>query len=178
MAGTFVFRFTIALVAGLAFVTGVSTAQARTARVAPCQAMQYKEFDFWIGNWDVYDAKGAIQGHNLVTRDFAGCVLTEHWSSPGQTGSSFSNYDSRTDRWYQNWVDSLGNMLMLRGRMQNGSMIMTGLRKTREGRMALERGIWKPLPGHRVQQIWDYSLDGGKTWTLRFEGFYKERTKR
>ena len=138
-----------------------------------CDAAPYKQFNFWLGNWDVFDKAGALQGHNLVTTEYGGCVVREQWSAPGELGSSFSAYDFRTKKWHQSWFDNSGNTLQMDGGLENGRMVMQGERLTPGGKMALERTTWTPAPNHTVLQIWDYSVDGGKTWTARFEGYYR-----
>lgn len=147
------------------------------AQVKPhlCAAPENRQFDFWVGDWEVRNKKGELEGTNLVTLDHDGCVLTERWSSPGQTGASLTMYDFRTKLWTQSWYDSLGNLLVISGNFQNGSITLQGNRPTPEGKPAVERCIWTPLPDGRVYQYWDTSLDGGKTWAPHFEGFYSRR---
>ena len=164
--------------AALAFVVAVPSAKpAAAAPPARCADARYRQFDFWLGDWTVRDKTGVPVGHNLVTRELGGCAVMEHWQSldkgvVDQTGYSYSGYDKRTKRWHQSWFDSFGNQLQLDGSLEGGAMLMTGSLLTPNGRRTQERASWTPLPGHRVRQFWDYSLDGGKTWTKRFEGFY------
>lgn len=47
---------------------------------------QFKEFDFWIGEWDVHVANGTLAGHNEITREQRGCVLIENWASASGGG--------------------------------------------------------------------------------------------
>jgi ketosteroid isomerase-like protein len=147
------------------------------AQVAPeqCAAAEYRQFDFWLGDWEVRDKNGQIEGMNQITTDHNGCVLTEHWSSPGQTGISLNMYDFRTKNWTQSWYDSNGNLLIISGTYQNGSMTLQGSRLTPEGQSVVERCRWTPLPDGRVHQYWDFSPDGGMMWKPRFEGFYSRR---
>ncbi len=150
------------------------------AQVTPrrCAAPEYRQFDFWAGDWEVRDKKGELEGSNLITLDHDGCVLTEHWSSPGQTGASLTMYDFRTRLWTQSWYDSFGNLLVISGDFENGSLTLQGHRLTPEGKPAIERCVWTPLSDGRVYQYWDTSLDEGKTWTTHFEGFYTRRQER
>ncbi|MFI5183972.1 MAG: hypothetical protein ACHQNV_06220, partial [Vicinamibacteria bacterium] len=62
----------LALVALLA--TGQETPPAKPApspdaREPPCSASEYRQFDFWLGDWDVYE-NGKAAGTNRVTREF------------------------------------------------------------------------------------------------------------
>ena len=110
-----------------------------------------------------------------MTLEHNNCVLIEHWSSSDQTGISLNMYDFRTKKWYQSWYDSFGNMLTISGGLKSGTMWLEGERLTPEGRVARERTRWTPRGEGGLHQVWDYSLDGGKTWSLRFEGFYSKR---
>ena len=57
----------------------------RSARVfadptppAPCAAPVYRQFDFWVGDWDVFEVGGSIQvAHARVDVVLDGCVLRE-----------------------------------------------------------------------------------------------------
>src|ERR1700693_1348918 len=62
------------------------------------QSPEYRQFDFWLGDWDVYSPDGPSVGANLVTSEQDGCLLIEHWtaSTGGETGTSFNYYDVRT----------------------------------------------------------------------------------
>src|ERR1051325_1609374 len=49
--------------------------QIATSQPAPCSSAEYRQLDFWVGDWDVYDDKGVLQGHNLVQKILGGCAL-------------------------------------------------------------------------------------------------------
>jgi len=66
----------------------------------PCAAPEYRQFDFWIGDWNVYGPDGSLAGTNDVTRELDGCVLQEHWVAAGpppQRGSSFNTWERSRD---------------------------------------------------------------------------------
>src|SRR5436190_24339821 len=59
-----------------------SPAPAAPAAASPapprCDAPEYRQFDFWAGEWDVTSAaNGSAAGTNSVTRTLDGCVLQE-----------------------------------------------------------------------------------------------------
>ena len=149
----------------------VSHAQAVAGR---CHAEPYHQLDFWLGHWEVRNTAGGVEGTNTITSEQDGCVVVERWTSPDQTGISLNFYDFRTRLWYQHWVDSFGNTLDLRGGVVDGRMTLTGDRLTPKGEMAKERNVWYVDQQSRLRNVWDYSLDGGKTWILRFDGVYKK----
>lgn len=156
-----------------------------TAKPSPCAGPQYKEFDFWLGDWDVRNAAGQILGHNRITKRYGGCVLVEEWEgAAGGSGSSFNTYDQQTKQWHQFWVDATGrnwlssdregNPVTLRGEIHDGAMVLRSHPDTLAS-IGLTRVTWRPLPDGRVRQTFESSRDGGKTWTVSFDGFYQKR---
>jgi hypothetical protein len=140
----------------------------------PCSSYEYKQFDFWVGDWDSFDAKGVIQGHNLVEKILGGCVLQEYWmGTDGARGTSFSLYDATRKVWNQTWVSNHGNLLPIEGYLQGKSLILTGTHVGADGRVELHRTIWTPTD-YGVYQLWDFSKDGGKTWETNYEGFLRK----
>ena len=67
------------------------------AQFKPCGTAPYRQFDFWMGDWDVFAPEGKpAVGHSAVTLEQAGCLLVEHWIGVGgSTGTSFNYYDVR-----------------------------------------------------------------------------------
>jgi len=58
------------------------------------EASPYRDFDFWIGHWDVYDPDGNFAGENLISVREGGCLLLEEWTgSQGGSGTSMNFYD-------------------------------------------------------------------------------------
>src|SRR5215467_8758009 len=85
-------------VAGAIFAIGADCVAGQVSHDR-CQAPEYRQFDFWLGDWEVRDGAGVLEGTNLVTLDQNRCVITEHWASPGQTGISLNVYDLRLKMW-------------------------------------------------------------------------------
>ncbi|MEP6678667.1 MAG: hypothetical protein ABJB78_05170 [Betaproteobacteria bacterium] len=53
------------------------------AKPPGCTAAAHRQFDFWLGDWDVTDAKGKTAGRNRIVSLHDGCVLQESWSGTG-----------------------------------------------------------------------------------------------
>ncbi|MDJ0712197.1 MAG: hypothetical protein QNJ14_17540 [Woeseiaceae bacterium] len=134
----------------------------------------FQTFDFWVGNWDVHDGSGVMQGTNTITRDERGCVLTENWTSAtGGTGMSINFLDRITGEWVQIWNSEGGSQIQIRGGMTDEGMLLVGtLHNVAAGTTFPFRGLWTPLPDGRVRQFFEQSNDGGETWVPWFEGFY------
>src|ERR1041385_4876989 len=68
-------------------------ASAETVRPSACAGPEHRQFDFWIGRWDVFDTKtGARAGSSVIERLYAGCALRENWSEDGFTGGSLNAF--------------------------------------------------------------------------------------
>ena len=154
---------------------GVLGAEAGAAN-APCADGPYRQFDFWIGHWDVRDAEGKTAGVNRITSEQDGCVIVERWSSAqGGTGQSLNYYDPAAKKWKQLWV-GLGLLLHMEGEWREGRMVLEGpLQYLADGRVTTLRGTWTPLPGGGLRHQFEESEDGGKTWTAWFDGTYTRR---
>ena len=148
-----------------------------TAAATPlCAAGPFREFDFWVGEWDVRDAAGKTAGVNRIASEENGCVLVERWNSAaGGHGQSYNYYDPAAGKWKQLWV-GLGILLHMEGGLVDGSMRLEGpLQYLKEGRKTTLRGTWSKLPDGRVRQHFEESDDGGKSWSTWFDGYYTRR---
>lgn len=161
-----------ALIAALGY--GAPLSAQANARQA-CSAQQHRQFDFWVGDWEVVDSAGQVVGHNRITREMGGCVLREEWTSAaGGTGASFNIYDAATGQWHQTWVDTNGTLLMLDGGLQSdGVMVMVGERPAAGGTTVRHRITWTRQSPDRVRQLWQVSDDGGVSWRGLFDGTYR-----
>jgi len=135
---------------------------------------QFKEFDFWIGEWDVHVANGTLAGHNEITREQHGCVLIENWASASGGGGGSINYvDKITGEWVQVWNDASGSQINIRGGVTEEGMLLVGTIHYVATEQTLPfRGLWTLLEDGRVRQFFEQSNDSGATWMPWFEGFY------
>ena len=140
-----------------------------------CTDAAYRQFDFWLGDWNVSSPDGKLVGHNRVEKHYDGCVVQENWTGVrGGTGSSFNIYDAPRKVWHQTWVDSMGSLLILEGGFKEGRMVLSGEQLQPDGKKLLNRISWTPQKDGSVRQTWETSADGGKTWKIVFDGIYKK----
>jgi hypothetical protein len=135
-----------------------------------------RDFDFWIGEWDVFGPQGRRVGTNSIAPLFGGSAISERWrGNGGVEGRSLNAYDAHTGRWHQTWVDSTGGLLLLDGGLVDGSMVLRGTAPP-DGGGAPERQriTWTPEPDG-VRQHWESSADDGATWATAFDGHYRRR---
>jgi hypothetical protein len=145
------------------------------AQAAPspgCTAPKYREFDFWLGHWEVHAANGRRAGTNRIEKTLDGCALTEQWIGTGSRGMSINFYDAGSAKWHQTWIDDRGQPLYLDGALRDGKMVLEGTTRGADGRRVRQRITWTRLDGGDVRQLWETSSDDGATWTTVFDGRY------
>lgn len=165
---------TVALVGGDA---ALGQATPPASRPPACADAAHRQFDFWLGDWEVRDPAGKVVGHNRIESAHAGCALIEHWTSvAGVTGTSVNLYDRDRGRWHQTWVDSGGGLLQLDGGLEGTSMVLAGNAYDADApaKVARQRIRWTPQ-ADGVRQLWEASTDGGTTWTIVFDGRYARK---
>ncbi|HSB53145.1 MAG TPA: hypothetical protein VLD58_02270 [Gemmatimonadales bacterium] len=165
------FRFTLLLPL---LIPAVAAAQKAPPKFG-CPTAVYRQFDFWVGDWDV-TVNGAPAGRNNITLEEQGCLIHEHWTgSKGGTGQSLNYYDAATQRWNQVWVDNSGTSLRLSGTFADGKMLFTGVAPGPNGETLQQRLTFTRNPDGTVRQLWETSADGA-TWTVAFDGLYRRRS--
>jgi hypothetical protein len=152
----------------------VLSAQAQTkAPAKPCGSQpEYRQLDFWIGEWDV-EVKGQQAGTSSIQVILGKCVILENWAgAKGMNGKSFNIYNAAKGKWQQTWVDDTGGVLEFTGEYKEGAMRFLAEVPRKDGRKTLNRMTFSPLAEGRVRQLIEASKDDGKTWQVSFDGTY------
>jgi tetratricopeptide (TPR) repeat protein len=152
--------------------------QALLAKSAtPCMVTpEHRQFDFWVGEWNVMNPQGQLAGTNSVQRVVDGCVIFENWAgSQGGSGKSFNYYDKNDSKWHQLWVGSGGGAVHFSGEYKDGAMRYQAVNLAANGTKTLQRMTFFKLEGDKVRQLWETSTDDGKTWTVAFDGMYVKK---
>ncbi|HET9581955.1 MAG TPA: hypothetical protein VFP76_03985 [Gemmatimonadota bacterium] len=153
--------------------TPVLAAAQEPGTAPPCAREEYRQFDFWLGTWEVTTPDGKVAGTNTIESVLNGCALRESWrGAGGMTGTSTNTYDPHAGRWHQTWVDDRGGFLLISGGLEKGSMVLEGEMVDEEGPV-VHRIAWTPGPAGEVRQLWEASRDGGTTWVVVFDGLYR-----
>lgn len=139
----------------------------------PCQSPEFREFDFWLGDWNVESpASPGSVSRNRITSINGGCTIHESYTTPlGYEGTSLNFYDAARKVWHQTWIDNQGGAAYLEGGLQGKEMVLS----TNTDPQAVNRITWTPLDDGRVRQHWEATADGGKSWTTVFDGYYSRR---
>lgn len=143
----------------------------------PCNQPEFRQFDFWIGEWDV-TANGNPAGTNTIELVSGSCALLENWVGRGGVDGKSLNYFNPADgKWHQLWVGAGGSILDLVGEYKDDTMRFTGETRRPNGGRTLQRLTFFRLSPDRVRQFWEQSADEGKTWTVAFDGNYVRKKK-
>lgn len=141
-----------------------------------CCSEAHKAFDFWLGEWIVYDTTGKELGTNKILSLQDHCILQENWVAPNNTGSSYNYYDSKTARWNQVWVDNKGGSLVLKGGLEDGIMKMRGeYEEQSDGQKYCNEISWQAKEDGSVIQTWTILDEAGKVVNTIFKGIYRKK---
>ncbi|MCI0706733.1 MAG: hypothetical protein L0Y80_04505 [Ignavibacteriae bacterium] len=140
----------------------------------PCKdSPEFRQFDFWIGEWEVRNPKGVKVGESNIQLIIADCVIFENWTGAGGgSGKSFNVYNAATKKWQQFWVGSGGGVLEFSGGLNGNKMEYTAQSTSKDGNVIHHRMTYFNNPDKTVRQLWENSTDGGKQWTVAFDGLY------
>jgi len=153
-----------------------NTAAPKQQKPPDCSAAEHHSFDFWIGEWEVYTPKGDLAGHSRIEPLLEGCALLENWTSTKfGAGKSLNYFDRRTREWKQYWIDSSGRAQNYTGSPKDGGMLFLD-REEQPGKPAIIRRMqFTPRGKDEVRQFIEQSTDGGKTFSVWFDGIYKRK---
>ena len=146
---------------------------AQAASAAPCSSPEQRQFDFWLGDWEVRDGEAAIAA-SRIERSVSDCVIRETYTQKdGYAGTSLNFYDPVLKRWRQTWVDSLGSVGEFVGDFSGGAMRFTGETHRADG-ARIHRKMRLAPEGKNVRQVSEASRDGA-TWRPHYDYIYVPR---
>ena len=103
-------------------------APAPVAPPPPCAGQEHRQFDFWVGKWDVYPTgKDKLVAHSLIEPVYNGCGVRENWMPlNNQTGGSLNIYLPEEKHWEQFWIYSVGSRAVFTGGWHGKAMVRQG----------------------------------------------------
>ena len=153
---------------------------------SPCLTDKiYRQFDFWIGEWEAYNLKGKKSGDSKISLILDSCVILEEWTSvavPGgflYTGKSFNSYNATTKQWEQHWIDNVGGGTnYVHGKYEDKKIIfLTDPFPFSKDTMAISKLTFFNLGPDRVRQLGEISKDNGTTWATQYDLDYRRKKK-
>ena len=153
------------------------TAEQQASPAPVCESKEnFKHFDFWLGEWNVYsnDDKRQFQGTNSVTKQHKNCLIMENWTNvQGGTGSSMNYYDPVEDRWRQLWVADGYSIDYSGGLNESRSMVLKGkINYYQTGKSQAFRGTFTPNADGTVRQFFEQKDAESQKWAVWFDGLY------
>lgn len=149
----------------------------------PCSLPAYREFDFWIGEWEAFTPAGKKGGDSKISLMLDSCTILEEWTSTGlqnglrYAGKSYNMYNAAQKRWQQYWVDNTGSITQyFNGHYESGKMIVqTDNEKVNDTVWQIQKMTFYNLSPDKVRQHGETSNDNGKTWTTSFDLEYRRK---
>ncbi|MGB7654649.1 MAG: hypothetical protein WBL74_04125 [Novosphingobium sp.] len=145
-----------------------------------CSGAVYAEFDFWVGDWDVYprladQSKAPLVAHSRIEKLYGGCAVRENWMPlKGAGGGSLNAPDPQTGRWHQYWLDETGARVDFDGGPAAGGMVLMGYWRgvNGPGKDGLIRMTYTAIDRDTVRQHGEISTDHGLSWSESFDLLY------
>lgn len=153
---------------------------AQTQTPCACCTESHQQFDFWEGDWIVLDTAGNKLGENTISKEEQNCILKEKWrGTQGGTGTSTNYYNSTDSTWNQLWISSNGNVLKLRGGLENGNMVLKSeLIPGQRVDFYYNQITWTPNEDGTVTQRWDVCDKEGNILSTLFLGIYHRKEEK
>lgn len=167
----------LAVIAGALVAAGSSASWAQAQSPPACSSAEHRQFDFWVGRWDVYPTgKEKLVAHSLIENLYGGCAIRENWMPlTGTAGGSLNTYDPGDGKWHETWMDAANSLVSFDGGFADGKMILTGFWKgvNGPGQDGLVRMTYSKLDGGAVRQFGEISIDKGASWKPLFDFTYR-----
>jgi hypothetical protein len=153
------------------------------AQQTPCGSNPvYRQFDFWIGEWEAFGPKGKA-GDSKIELILDSCIILENWKSLNSfkgmvySGKSFNTYNVNTKQWQQTWVDNAGGSTeYLEGHLEKDKMIFqTKPFVFNKDTMGIQRLTFYNLGADKVRQLGEISKDNGVTWSTQYDLEYRRK---
>lgn len=153
------------------------------AQGKPCSNPVYRQFDFWIGDWEAFGTNGKKAGDSKISAILDSCIILEEWTSAGvvnglrYAGKSFNTYNAGTGQWQQTWVDNAAaSTEYLMGKFETDKIIFeTGSFKFSKDTTAIRKLTFFNLGKHKVRQLGEVTKDNGQAWITEYDLEYRRK---
>ena len=160
----------------------VTEARSQTGRV-PCSRPEYRQFDFWIGEWEAFGTNGKKAGDSRISLILDSCVVLEEWTSASvqqglrYAGKSFNTYNAATKQWQQTWVDNTGGSNeYLQGKFEDNKISFSSSPfRFSKDTLAIRRITFTNLGPAKLRQHGEISKDNGATWATEYDLEYRRK---
>jgi len=155
-----------------------------SAQNKPCSNPVYRQFDFWIGEWEAFGTSGKKAGDSKISAILDSCIILEEWTSTAvnngfrYAGKSFNTYNASTGQWQQTWVDNAAaSTEYLVGKFEKDKIIFeTGSFKFSKDTMAVRKLTFFNLGKDKVRQLGEITKNNGQAWITEYDLEYRRKT--
>lgn len=133
-----------------------------------------KKFDFWVGEWNVYNPQKNKVGESRIEKILNGAVILENWSGgSGFQGKSFNHYLMGSNMWIQYWVDQSSSRIYFEGNFDDVQNAMVFNEKIEAGSDKPNRRLtFFNVSTDSVRQFSQLSSDQGRNWSVEYDFIY------
>jgi hypothetical protein len=148
---------------------------------APCDTPQHHQFDFWVGDWQVFDGRtNQLVAFDRVEKHSDGCIVqqnltmvTDLYRRQGvgyrMTGIGVNRFDGES--WLELWADNQWGAIVLRGMPSAGkAMVLTTIIPSRNRDLRLE---WERRSDGSVRALQYVAPAGSGKWELYGDLIYR-----
>lgn len=149
----------------------------------PCSRPEYRQFDFWIGEWEAFNASGNKAGDSKISLILDSCIIFEEWTSTSITqgiryaGKSFNTYNVATKQWQQTWVDNAGgsNEYLMGKFIDNKIIYSSSPFPFTKDTMAIRKMTFTNISPVKLRQHGEISKDNGLSWVTEYDLEYRRK---
>ena len=153
------------------------------AQNKPCSNPVYRQFDFWIGDWEAFGTNGKKAGDSKISAILDSCIILEEWISTAvvnglrYAGKSFNTYNASTGQWQQTWVDNAAaSTEYLTGKFETDKIIFeTSSFKFSKDTTAIRKLTFFSLGKDKVRQLGEIKKDNGQEWATEYDLEYRRK---
>jgi hypothetical protein len=153
----------------------------QTTAPATCDTPQHHQLDFWVGNWQVFDAAtNQLVALERVEKHSEGCIvqenltfLTDMYRRPGVkyrlAGIGVNRFDG--EHWLQMWADNQWGAIFLRGAPDaDGNMVFVTVIPSRKRDVKL---VYENHPDGTVRILQYVAPAGSGKWVKYGDLIYR-----
>ncbi|WP_129367831.1 hypothetical protein [Lutibacter sp. HS1-25] len=145
-----------------------------TDKNCACCSVEYQQFDFWLGKWEVYDKDAVLIGVNSIIKMADNCLIQEKWIDDARRGSSTIFYNNADNTWNQIWVDNSDFILKLKGNLEGDIMTLKSDLITGVQLKYYNQITWTKNEDGSITQLWEIYDQNELKISDVFLGIYKK----
>lgn len=152
----------------------------------PCSLPEYRQFDFWLGEWEAFSLNGNKAGDSKISLILDSCIILEEWTSASiqrglrYAGKSFNTWNAALKQWQQTWVDNTGSTTAFTSGKAGDNRIVftTDPFPFSKDTLAIRRLTFYHLGNDKVRQLGEISKNNGSSWATEYDLEYRRKNSK